>query len=152
MDSLVREELSEFEATLDSLEPMGRFVSQFMKAAQLSDDQIYNFEVSVDEHVSNLIEHAFQNLPGHMLTVTCRDDDSKSQVIIADNSEGFDPRNYSIPNVDGTAIYELPPGGFGNYFICELMDDVEYIHRPFINNELILTVYKYQADQAASGR
>ena len=83
-----------------------------------------------------------------MLTVTCRDDDSKSQVVIADNSEGFDPRNYSIPDVDNAAIYELPPGGFGNYFICELMDDVEYIHRPFIKNELILTIYKHQTDQA----
>ena len=53
----MREELSEFEATLDNLESMGRFVSEFMKAAHLSDDHINNFEVSVDEHVSNLIEH-----------------------------------------------------------------------------------------------
>jgi len=150
MDSLMREALSEFEATLDSLEPLRRFVADFMRSAHLSEDQIYNFEISVDEHAVNLIEHAFQSLPGHMLTVICRDDDSKSQVIIVDNSEGFDPRNYSVPDVEGTAIYELPPGGFGNYFICTLMDDVEYIHRPFIKNELILTVYKHQADQATA--
>jgi anti-sigma regulatory factor (Ser/Thr protein kinase) len=63
-------------------------------------------------------------------------------VIIADKSEGFDPRQHSIPDFDGKTIYEIPPGGLGNYFICKLMDDVEYIHRPYVENELILTMLK----------
>ena len=58
------------------------------------------------------------------------------------HASGFDPRHYSIPDMEGEAIYELPPGGFGNYFICELMDEVDYIHQPYVKNELILTVYK----------
>ncbi|PIE33735.1 hypothetical protein CSA56_10440 [candidate division KSB3 bacterium] len=143
----MREVRSKFEATLDSLELIRHFVAEFMAKAHLPDDQINNFEVAVDEHISNLVEHAFQNLPGKTVTVTCRDERSKSQVIIADKSEGFDPRNYSIPDVEDAAIYEMPPGGFGNYFIFELMDEVEYLHRPFVKNELILAVYKHQADQ-----
>ncbi len=139
----MREQRSHFAATLDNLEPIGAFISGFMKNASLSEDQLHNFEVSVDEHISNLIEHGFENVSGQTITLTCRDDDSKAQVIIADTSAGFDPRKYSIPSVDENAIYELPPGGFGNYFICELMDKVEYIHKPSVRNELILTMYKH---------
>ncbi len=146
----MKEQQSQFEAVLDNLESISSFINTFMRDVGLSDEQIYNLEVSADEHVSNLIEHTFQNNPGQAVTIICRDAGSKAQVIIVDKSAGFDPRQYSIPNVDGTAIYELPPGGFGNYFICELMDDVEYIHQPYLRNELILTVYK-AAPRHASG-
>jgi anti-sigma regulatory factor (Ser/Thr protein kinase) len=138
----MREQQSQFEAILDNLEPIGNFIAAFMREAKLPDEQIYNFAVSSDEHVSNLIEHAFNERSDRMITVICRDEVSKAQVIVVDRSKGFDPRHYSIPDVEGSAIYELPPGGFGNYFICELMDDVEYIHEPYVKNELILTMYK----------
>ena len=135
------EQLATFEAALDNLETIGRFIANYMREeAKLPDDLINNFEVSVDEHVSNLIEHAFQQQPNHIITIICRHDDRNAQVSIIDDSAGFDPRGYKIPHVDDSAIYELPPGGFGNYFICELMDHVEYLHQPGIRNELILTI------------
>ena len=138
----MQEQTSRFEARLENLEPVGRFIAHFMQAAHLCDEQIYNFEVSVDEHFSNLVEHAFHGNSKEAITITCREDHAKVQVIITDASAGFDPRHYSVPDVGERTIYELPPGGFGNYFICELMDEVDYIHRPYVKNELILTVYR----------
>ena len=138
----MKEQQSEFEATLENLEPIGHFIAEFMKKIALPQDHVYNFEISADEHVSNLIEHAFKKAPGQMITVTCRDDETKTQVIITDRSAGFDPRQYSVPDIDEKAIYKLSSGGFGNYFICELMDEVEYVHHPYVRNELILTLYK----------
>ncbi|GAK53619.1 putative anti-sigma regulatory factor, serine/threonine protein kinase [Candidatus Moduliflexus flocculans] len=141
--SSMMEQSGTFEAILDNLEAIGRFVTRFMREeAKLPDDLVNNFEVSVDEHVANLIEHAFQQQPNHAITIVCRHDEEKAQVSIIDDSAGFDPRGYKIPHVSEKAIYELPPGGFGNYFICTLMDQVEYLHRPGIRNELILTVNK----------
>ena len=138
----MKEQTSRFQVNLENLERIGAFISAFMKDSHLSDEQIHDFEISVDEHFSNLVEHAFRGNTEEEVTITCREDEEKAQVIIADTSEGFDPRHYCIPDVEGTPIYELPPGGFGNYFICELMDEVNYIHRPHVNNELILTLYK----------
>lgn len=138
----MKEQTARFEAKLENLEPISMFLTDFMKDAQLSDEQIYNFGVSVDEHFSNLVEHAFPQNSQAEITITCRADSAKVQVIMADASAGFDPRRYSIPDVARKPIYELPPGGFGNYFICELMDEVNYIHRPSVKNELILTVYR----------
>jgi anti-sigma regulatory factor (Ser/Thr protein kinase) len=126
----MKEQTSRFEVNLANLEQIRMFISKFMQEACLCDEQIHNFEVSADEHFSNLI------------SITCREDHVKAQVTIADTSAGFDPRHYSIPDVEKEAVYELPPGGFGNYFICELMDEVDYIHQPYVKNELILTVYK----------
>ena len=145
MDISMKEQQSQFEATLENLESIGSFISGFMKETTLSEEQIYNFEVSVDEHVSNLIEHAFKKKSDQMITVVCRDEASKAQVIIADRSEGFDPRQYSIPHIEEKAIYEIPPGGLGNYFICELVDEVEYIQQSYVRNELILTMYKVKS-------
>ncbi len=122
---------------------MSKFVSTFMQQARLADEQVHNFEVSVDEHVSNLVEHAFQGDVRQTVTITCREEADKAQVIIADASAGFDPRTHNnIPDVGKQPISQIPTGGFGNYFICQLMDKVDYIHRPYVNNELILTVYK----------
>ena len=142
VDNYMREQTSRFQVTLENLERIGVFIAHFMTEAHLSDEQIHNFELSVDEHFSNLVEHAFRRHPEEEIILTCREDPVKAQIIITDSSAGFDPRNYSIPDVEGKPIYELPPGGFGNYFICELMDEVDYIHQPYVKNELILTVYK----------
>lgn len=138
----MREQTSRFEANLENLESIGMFIANFMTEAHLCEEQRYNFQVAVDEHFSNLVEHAFQGKSQEEVTITCREDETKVQVSMADASAGFDPRRYSVPDVNEKAIYELPPGGFGNYFICELMDAVDYIHRPYIKNELILTVYR----------
>ena len=138
----MKEKEAQFEVSLDSLEAIGAFIAEFMENCGVSEDLSYDFQVSSDEHFSNLYEHAFEKRSGHNVTVVCRDDEAKTQVILIDDSAGFDPRRFSVPDVEGTAIYELPPGGFGNYFICELMDHVEYIHHPSIRNELILTKYK----------
>lgn len=138
----MKEQQRQFDANLESLEPIGGFISECMEESGLSEDQIYNFQVSADEHVTNLVEHAFPDSSGQMLTVICRDDDTQAQVCIADSSAGFDPRQYTVPDIEGVPIYEMAPGGFGNYFICELMDKVDYIQNPHVRNELILTVYK----------
>ncbi len=138
----MKEQTSQFEANLENLEVIGIFISNFMKKAHLCDEQIHNFEVVVDEHFTNLVEHAFHGYSREKITITCREDGTKAQIIITDTSAGFDPRNYSVPDIEEKPIYVVPPGGFGNYFICELMDEVDYIHRPYVKNELILTVYR----------
>jgi len=141
--SCMKEQIGTFEAILDNLAAIGHFVTSFMREeAHLSEEMVNNFEVSVDEHVANLIEHAFQEQPEHVITIICRHDEENAQISIIDDGAGFDPRGYKIPHVDENAIYELPPGGFGNYFICKLMDHVEYLHQPGIRNELILTINK----------
>ena len=138
----MKEQEAQFDVSLDSLEAIGMFIAEFMEASGISKDLSYDFQVSADEHFSNLYEHAFEKRSGHSVRIICRDDETKTQVSLVDDSAGFDPRRFSVPDVEGAAIYELPPGGFGNYFICELMDDVEYIHNPSMRNELILTKYK----------
>ena len=143
----MREQTAQFATYLDNLERVRVFVQQFMENAHLSEEQIYNVQISVDEHFVNLVEHAFEGNSPHHITISCQEDDQKAQVVVLDSSKGFDPRNSSIPDVEGTSISELSPGGFGNYFITKLMDKVEYIHRPYEKNELILTMYKHNPTQ-----
>ncbi|MDY0091755.1 MAG: ATP-binding protein [Candidatus Vecturithrix sp.] len=139
----MREEHAQFEAVLANLERIAKFITEFMETSGLSEEQVYHFEISTDEHVSNLIEHAFKNRSNPLIDITCREDADKAQVIICDDSAGFDPRNYTVPDLENQPIYEIPPGGFGNYFICKLMDEVEYIHHPYVKNKLILTMLKH---------
>jgi anti-anti-sigma factor len=140
----MREESAHFDATIDNCEKIGAFVQQCMRDAQLSHEQFYNLQLAIEEHIVNLIEHGFQKRPGEVVTVVCQHNHQHAQVKIIDASAGFDPRNFSIPDVGGIPVSELAPGGFGNYFICELMDEVEYVHRPYSGNTLILTLYTPQ--------
>ena len=140
----MKEVSAQFGATLSNCEAVGRFVDEFAQQVCLSDEQRYNVQIAVDEHFVNLVEHAFHEQPGNVITVTCRQDRQQVEVRISDASAGFDPRNFVIPDVEKTPVAELKPGGFGNYFISELMDKVEYIHRPYRENTLILTLYLSQ--------
>jgi anti-sigma regulatory factor (Ser/Thr protein kinase) len=137
----MKEMSAQFEATLASCEAIAAFVRQCTQDARLSDEQRHNLQIAVDEHFANLIEHAFQDQPESLITLTYQENSQQVQMKISDASAGFDPRNFVVPDVEGTPVNDLKPGGFGNYFISELMDNVEYIHQPYTENTLILTVY-----------
>lgn len=137
----MREVSAKFEAMLANCEAVEGFVNQFTQEAGLSDEQCYNVRISVDEHFVNLVEHAFTGGSDNIVTILCRQDRHQVQIKISDSSAGFDPRRFTIPDVEKTPIADLKPGGFGNYFISELMDKVEYVHQPYQKNTLILTVY-----------
>lgn len=137
----MKEISAQFEARLANCEAIAAFVRQCTQHADLSDEQRHNLQIAVDEHFANLVEHAFQDQPDNMITITYQENSQHVQMRISDASAGFDPRNFVIPDVEGTPVTDLKPGGFGNYFISELMDDVEYIHQPYTENTLILTVY-----------
>ncbi len=81
----MREEHAQFEAVLANLERIAKFITQFMETSGLSEEQVYHFEISTDEHVSNLIEHAFKNRSNPLIDITCREDADKAQVIICDD-------------------------------------------------------------------
>lgn len=140
----MREVSARFEATIANCESVRTFVRQCTQQTALSDEQRHNLLIAVDEHFVNLVEHAFKGQTGAVVTVVCRQDEKQVQVKIIDASAGFDPRNFVIPDVEGVPVDDLTPGGFGNYFISELMDDVDYIHQPYKENTLILTVYTSQ--------
>ena len=137
----MREASAKFKATLANCEVVGRFVNQFTQQTGLSADQRSNVQIAVDEHFVNLVEHAFQGQADNIITITCGHDRQQVQIKISDASAGFDPRCFVVPDVEKTPVADLKPGGFGNYFISELMDNVEYIHQPYQKNTLILTVY-----------
>jgi anti-sigma regulatory factor (Ser/Thr protein kinase) len=137
----MKEMSAQFEATLANCEAIAAFVRQCTQHAKLSDEQRHNLQIAVDEHFANLVEHAFQDQPESLISITYQENSHQVQMKISDASAGFDPRNFVIPDVEGTPVTDLKPGGFGNYFISELMDNVEYIHQPYTENTLILTVY-----------
>lgn len=139
---MITEATAQFPARLDSCEAIEQFVERVTQQAGLSEEQRHNVQLAVDEHFANLVEHAFADQPDSLITFACHHDDRQVQILISDPSVGFDPRNFVIPDVENTPIEELKPGGFGNYFISELMDEVEYIQRPDDDNTLILTVYR----------
>jgi serine/threonine-protein kinase RsbW len=137
----MKEISARFEAVLANCEAVGRFVGEFTRQAGISDGQRHDVQIAVDEHFVNLVEHGFHGQPGNVITITCQYDRQQVQVKISDASAGFDPRQFVVPDVDHTPVADLRPGGFGNYFISELMDKVEYIQRPYQENTLILTLY-----------
>jgi anti-sigma regulatory factor (Ser/Thr protein kinase) len=104
-----------------------------------SDKDVYNIQLATDEAASNIIEHAYQNMPGKVLELSC---DMKGNVItitLTDYGESFDPSEVPVPDLKAD-LSDRKIGGLGIFLMRKLMDDIDY--RPGPNQSNVLTMTK----------
>ena len=86
----------------------------------LADKWIEDFILAVQETLTNVIRHAYEN-KGGTIEVILRNDSDRVEVVVEDQGKSFDSSKVKEP--------ELPPrkpGGMGLYLIKRLMDEVQY--------------------------
>lgn len=107
--------------------------------AQIAEPEttIYNIQLAVHENCTNIVEHAYADLPAgqlrlHLQLIT----DPLALVInLFDSGHTFDPADVAPPDFDG-----LQERGLGLFLLYELMDDVQYFPQQG-NNRWQLTKY-----------
>jgi serine/threonine-protein kinase RsbW len=91
---------------------------------------------AVDEAVSNIVMHGYQNRVGS-LQMDIGQQGADLWVRLRDEAPRFDPT--SVPPLDLTVPLLLrPPGGLGLYLIREAIDELHYRPLPDGGNELSL--------------
>lgn len=128
------------------LEKVRRFVETHAREANLSENDIEQVRVAVDEACTNVIKHAYQGDDGQKIDIAVIVTPDRFVVRIRDKGRPFNQKNYEKPDVLEFAR-RRKGGGLGVYLIRQLMDNVEYCTCGSAN-EVRLTKYRNGVDEA----
>ena len=98
--------------------------------------------VAVDEAVTNIMEHAYDNdLEGELdVELILEYDATRFEVIIRDSGKVFDPRQLEVPDV-AQHVKDGQKHGLGIFLIRQIMDEIKYNFVQGVRNELQMIKY-----------
>ena len=126
-----------FSANCSSLIKISEFVRAYAQNLPFSPTQIYEIDLAVDEASSNIIDHAYKDLPEGDISLILSHTDSAMTIILQDDGNGFDLSWVPKPDLDGP-LEERRERGLGVFLIHELMDQVIYESNIGNGNQLTL--------------
>ena len=129
----------QFAAKFENLDEIRDFVGNIARKGGFSDKDVYNIQLAADEAASNIIEHAYHNLPGKVLELSCGMKGDVITIILTDQGESFDPSEVPAPDLKAD-LSDRKIGGLGIFLMRKLMDEIDY--RPGPNKSNVLTMTK----------
>ena len=124
----------------ECLAQIAEFVTQAAREAGLSDDDVFQVEMAVDEACSNIIEHAYAEHGGDIQLECTTPQPGQLNVVIYDHGQPFDPAGIPQPRLGDTmSPDQLNEGGMGLYFMRKLMDEVRFEFRADQGNVLYMS-------------
>jgi len=126
----------ELNASSEVLSPFRKELRHILTQAGWEKKTTEEILLAVDEALTNIIRHAYQNKSGKM-TISVAATDDKFEIVLEDQGQKFDPTQVPPP--------ELPrhkPGGLGVHFIRTIMDQMIYDNHGLAGNRLRLIKHK----------
>jgi anti-sigma regulatory factor (Ser/Thr protein kinase) len=118
-------------ASLDSLEPLGKFVVAATTEAGLDTRGAYNLRLAVDEIATNIITHGYEEsgLTGD-INVSGMLTDSTLTIVLEDSGIPFDPLDQTLPGEEDLMLplEERDIGGLGIFLVLKGVDSFSYEH------------------------
>lgn len=126
-------------AKLEDLPLITEFVETELQKLGCTNKIIIQYNIAIDEIVSNIVRHGYQNTTGPVtVEVSKRDDTNTIGVRFIDEGIPYNPLIKEDPNVKLSAE-ERRIGGLGIFIVKKTMDDVKYKYQ---NDQNILTLIK----------
>jgi anti-sigma regulatory factor (Ser/Thr protein kinase) len=143
----VNSRTKKFRASLENLPEMLQFICEHAHYAGFRDSSLLKIELAAEEAIVNIITHGYEQIPGDdFVTITCSASESRDfKITLVDAGKSFNPLEAikrSKPKNVLANERTLEVGGYGIYFIVNMMDQVDY-HR--VNEANVLTLTKYFA-------
>jgi serine/threonine-protein kinase RsbW len=121
IELVIRNDMAELAAVLDSLERLGNKIG-------LPEDVLTQLGVGLDELVSNVIKYAWpDDADGapHEINIRIRAGEERIEVEIIDDGRAFDP-GLAPPPMPPPSGRRPRPGGVGLNMVRQLVDDFHY--------------------------
>ena len=131
----------QFAAKFEYLDEIREFVGEIARKGGFSDKDVYNIQLATDEAASNIIEHAYENMPDGILELSCGVNQNVITIVLVDHGESFDPSEVPLPDLKAD-LSNRKIGGLGIFLMRKLMDEVTYEPRPNRINVLTMTKRK----------
>ncbi len=120
------------EASTAHLSEVRDFVAEHAQNLGMSEKDISEIRLAVDEAYTNIIKHAYKNTPAKPVQIKLGFDNSQIWISLTDEGESFDPSSYNEPDLM-KRIKNKQRGGMGVYLIRKLMDNVQYNRKGQVN-------------------
>jgi serine/threonine-protein kinase RsbW len=120
-----------------NLAAIAEFVSERAQLAGLSEDQVFDIQMAVDEACTNAMEHAYDGQPDGQVRVCCYVERDEFVVRVTDYGRSFDPATIAPPDLS-VPLEERQIGGLGLFLMKQLMDRVEYRADEKVGNQMVM--------------
>lgn len=129
-----KEQSLDISSDLAELENVRRFVGRAWRAAGFGGDDVSRdaLELAANEAVSNIISHAYNNVPDQSIRLEAAAFPDRLEIRLIHEGDSFDPETIEPPSFDGSRN-----SGFGLYIIKEAVDEVRY-ERDESNRQVIV--------------
>ena len=129
------------------LEEVRGFVATYAREARLSEKEVGQLQMAVDEACANIIEHAYGGEADHEIDVAVIVEPTRFVVRIRDEGAPFKTEAYTAPDIQ-QLVRHRRGGGLGVHLMRRLMDRVEYRTRGRTNEVHLI---KYRNGKTAEG-
>lgn len=110
---------------IEQLAGVATFVEELGEELGLSVEHVFNFNLVLEEAMTNVIMYAYPEGETHEIWLTAIEQDGVVTFRVEDEGTAFDPT--AVPDADVTlSAEERAIGGLGIFLIRQLMDEVEY--------------------------
>lgn len=110
---------------LANLAQIAEFVSDRARGAGLSETQVLDVQMAVDEACTNAMEHAYGGRSDGEVRVCCYVEEDDFVVRVTDHGALFDPSLVPAPDT-AAPIEERNIGGLGLFFMRQMVDVIEF--------------------------
>ena len=100
-------------------------LEQFAQEHQIPRQIIHAVDLSLEEHLTNILNYAYPDQSSHLILVRVELDQNWLVVQVEDDGTPFDPLKRPLPDTS-VPLERKPVGGLGIYMIRKLMDEVAY--------------------------
>ena len=122
----------------ENLSQIRDFISSKASESGISNEEVENIMLAVDEACTNIIKHAYNSFPDGDIIIKVDYNSDKLLITIIDYGSTFDP--LIVPDPDLQKYYnDGRVGGLGMYLMKSLMDDVKYTTVPGKYNKVLLS-------------
>jgi serine/threonine-protein kinase RsbW len=135
MEKLERTFTLQVPSSTENLAMIRDFVTSIGAQAGLSESEVGQLELAVDEACANVIEHAYNRDMTKEVSVHATVDRDSIEIDVVDTGQGFDPSTVEQLELD-KLISNRKTGGLGMRLMKTLMDEVHYEIIPGKKNEL----------------
>ncbi len=103
------------------------FVNRFTAAYDINSLVSHRINVVLDEVLSNIISHGYDDTEGHQITIELDLGSDRLDVVVTDDGPAFDPLSQPAPDTT-TDLENMKISGMGIQILRQLTDEVSYRH------------------------
>ena len=109
----------------EEIERAAKLIEAFGAAHDLSSELVFKLNLALDEVMTNIISHAYDDEAEHQIAIRVALDGDSVCVRVEDDGRAFNPLDAPKPDLR-LDIDERPIGGLGVHIVRSLMDALEY--------------------------